>query len=248
MKEKYYGIIYKVTNIVNGKIYIGQTITTLANRKRCHINSSKLANCSCYFHKALKKYGEKNFIWEVLDHCNSKKELNEMEFHYIKQYNSFGVTGYNLTFGGEGSIGYKHSSINRAKMSDASFRSDNHVNRGKPLSEEWRKRISEAQKGKVISEETRRKISASKKGMLVGKDSHFSKKFVITSPTKEEFYVIGLTHFCRNFTVEKLDHRLLHAVAKGGRAHHKGYTCRYYDGLRDNNIKIYDGEYYENSN
>lgn len=165
-----------------------------------------------------------------------------MEFHYIKQYNTFSPAGYNLTLGGEGSHGYKHSKAIKNKMSEVSLSSNNHVNRGKHLSKEWRKRIEDSQKGKVISEETRRKISASKKGKLVGKDNCFSKKFVITSPNNEVFYVYGLTHFCRNYKTEKLDHRLLHAVAKGNRKHHKGYKCRYYDEELDKNIVYYDGD------
>lgn len=119
---------------------------------------------------------------------------------------------------------------------------DKHPNRGKRLYKEWRQKISDSQIGKKLSEETKRKISITKKeNKLIGKDNHLSKKFVITQPDGVEFYVIGLTNFCRNFKTEKVDHRLLHAVANGKRNHHKGYKCRYYDEVIDKNIKYYDG-------
>lgn len=75
-------IIYKATNKVNGKSYIGQTIQTIQRRAYCHklnaINGSKT-----YFHNAIRKYGFDSFVWQVIEICQSKEELDEMEFHYI---------------------------------------------------------------------------------------------------------------------------------------------------------------------
>ena len=82
------------------KCYIGQTINTLSKRKSGHLYSVK--RHKTYFVRAINKYGWDNFLWEELCECQTKEELDEMVFHYIKQYNSFGVGGYNLTWGGDG--------------------------------------------------------------------------------------------------------------------------------------------------
>lgn len=95
-------IIYKATNKVNNKCYIGQTINALSYRRMHHYKDANSGRYSVYFHHAIRKYGKDNFIWEVLENCNSKEELDEMEFHYIKQYNSFKPSGYNMTLGGDG--------------------------------------------------------------------------------------------------------------------------------------------------
>lgn len=90
------GIIYKVTNKVNGKSYIGQTRYTLEFRWRQHLHKKD----NTYFHNALRKYGADNFSLEVLEECDVDK-LNSREIYYIAKYNTF-EEGYNLTLGGDG--------------------------------------------------------------------------------------------------------------------------------------------------
>lgn len=90
------GFIYKITNKVNGKVYIGQTRYTVEFRWRQHLHKKD----DTYFHNALKKYGPDNFIVEILEECDVEK-LNEREIFYIAKYNSF-EDGYNLTLGGDG--------------------------------------------------------------------------------------------------------------------------------------------------
>ena len=95
-------VIYKVTNKINGKCYIGQTILTINKRKSGHIYKSLKKSDNCYFHKAIRKYGKDNFLWEIICECKTKKELNEKEIYYIKQQKSYvKENGYNLTHGGE---------------------------------------------------------------------------------------------------------------------------------------------------
>jgi len=93
-------IIYKVKNNLNDKCYIGQTSKTLAQRKRQHKNSAK-RGMGLYFYNAIRKYGWDNFKWSVIEECKSKVELDEMEYHYIKQYDTYN-NGYNLSYGGDG--------------------------------------------------------------------------------------------------------------------------------------------------
>lgn len=67
-------IIYKATNILNGKSYIGLTTRDLNERKLEHLRHTYTENT--YFHKAINKYGKENFIWEVID--DSAKTLEEL--------------------------------------------------------------------------------------------------------------------------------------------------------------------------
>lgn len=90
------GYIYKITNKVNGKSYIGQTRYTIEFRWRQHLHKKD----NTYFHNAIKKYGVDNFIVEKLEECNIE-DLNEREIYYIAKYNTF-KDGYNLTIGGDG--------------------------------------------------------------------------------------------------------------------------------------------------
>ena len=79
-------IIYKATNIINNKVYIGQTIHSLSHRKSQHINS--YGRGSHYkFPKAIKKYGKKNFKWEIIYTAKNLDDLNEKEIYFINLYN-----------------------------------------------------------------------------------------------------------------------------------------------------------------
>lgn len=71
-------IIYKTTNLLNGKIYVGQD----TRNNPYYLGSGILLN------KAIKKYGRKNFVKETIEHCNSIKQLNEREVYWVKYYNS----------------------------------------------------------------------------------------------------------------------------------------------------------------
>lgn len=90
------GIIYKITNKVNNKSYIGQTRYSLEFRWRQHQHKKD----NTYFHNAIKKYGADNFELSVLEECDVE-QLNSREIFYIAKYNTF-QEGYNLTIGGEG--------------------------------------------------------------------------------------------------------------------------------------------------
>lgn len=86
-------IVYKTTNLINGKIYIGQD----SNNNPKYFGSGNLIN------KALKKYGIENFSKEILEYCESKKDLDEKEKYWIRTYNSTDMKiGYNISEGGTG--------------------------------------------------------------------------------------------------------------------------------------------------
>ena len=104
---KYYGWIYKITNKVNNKIYIGKTIQTISRRWSQHITNSKLEQSHSIVDQAISKYGKDNFeISNIEELCSkNKKELNELlcqkEKYYIKKYKSHvSQNNYNITWGG----------------------------------------------------------------------------------------------------------------------------------------------------
>jgi hypothetical protein len=103
MNKESTGIIYKVTNIINNKIYIGQTIRGINKRKAIHIyRALKKIEKNCYFHNAIRKYGIESFKWEIV-WKGAVKFLNKKEIEYIKKYKSYFIynKGYNLTRGGD---------------------------------------------------------------------------------------------------------------------------------------------------
>lgn len=92
-------VIYKVTNKINGKIYIGKT-NNFEKRKIEHTKYD--INDNSIFHRALKKYGEEKFEWEIIDSADNLKEINELEKYYIKKFSTYKTNGYNMTKGGDG--------------------------------------------------------------------------------------------------------------------------------------------------
>lgn len=95
------GIIYKITNKINNKIYIGQTKTPLKERMRKHYSDAVWEKNVTGIDGAIKKYGKENFIVDILKEC-SDEELDFYEKKYIKKFNTFNTShGYNLTIGGQ---------------------------------------------------------------------------------------------------------------------------------------------------
>lgn len=108
------GCIYKITNLINNKIYIGQTRATEPQRWQSHIwhayndpENDSIALCN-----AIKKYGRENFKREIIEECNDSNELNNKEIYYIKLFNSTDKNiGYNITPGGDGYERYSTNDI-----------------------------------------------------------------------------------------------------------------------------------------
>lgn len=109
-------IIYKVTNIVDGKSYIGQTIRSMNERKKDHINKALNQNSKTEFHESLRKYGTHCFVWVEIDTAKNINELNKKEQFWIKFYNTIAPNGYNLMIGG---FNKKMHELSKAKMSNA---------------------------------------------------------------------------------------------------------------------------------
>ena len=88
--------IYKITNIQNNKVYIGQTIRPIKDRFHRHLNDAMNNILDTHFARAIRKYGKDNFIIEEIDTANNQNELNDKEQYWIRYYDSI-QNGYNET-------------------------------------------------------------------------------------------------------------------------------------------------------
>ena len=173
------GVVYLILNKINGKKYVGQTIQPLKVRFNEHARKKDNTLIS----NAIRKYGKENFYCGVIKTCSSKEELDYWEKYYIATLKTKKPYGYNLTDGGEGTVGYhltleqraklsaknsvsllgnkntlgyRHTPKSRAKMSEN--------RKGKPKSPEWRAKIATANTGKQFTPERCAKIRAAHMG------------------------------------------------------------------------------------
>lgn len=165
-------VIYKTTNLINGKIYVGQDTKNNVN----YLGSGKLLKY------ALKKYGKDNFIKEILEYCKNIDELNEREKYWITELNSINKEiGYNISFGGQSGwmLGLKHTDETKANYSitrKGVLIGEKNGMYGKKHSDESKKRMSKPKfgqdngmYGKKHSEETKKKMS----DKLIGESNPF---------------------------------------------------------------------------
>lgn len=169
---KIYGYIYKITNIINKKIYIGQTKSSIETRFKRHIYDIEHHKTKSLLYDAMNKYGKENFIIEQIDIAYTSDELNEKEIYYIKTFNTQDPTiGYNICKGGTRGPGgpmfkgHKHTEETRKQMSISRKGSNNsnYGNHRKMPNEEKQKHACPGEKngmfGKTHSEEEQKRIS-----------------------------------------------------------------------------------------
>lgn len=108
---KFTGYIYKITNDINDKVYIGKTVSTLTQRflGHCH-DAKKRTEEHRPLYAAMNKYGFEHFKIELVEE-GLLEELSEREKYWIQYYNSYGKTGYNATRGGDGKVLLDYSAI-----------------------------------------------------------------------------------------------------------------------------------------
>jgi group I intron endonuclease len=161
-------IIYKITNKINGKVYIGQTTRALHERwvGHCHHKHKKRSAVG----EAIKVYGKENFTIEEIAQASTREELDQLEIKYIAQLNSLAPNGYNLKTGG--SSGYRYTKESRQRMRESKLGThaseDTKQKMSDIHSERWkdqglRDRKSKSSKEIWQSDSYRKKISKSRK-------------------------------------------------------------------------------------
>lgn len=209
-----FGIIYKATNLVNGKAYIGQTIRSIDERARQHINDAKAMKENFAFHSAIRKYGENNFRWEVIDTADTPDELNTKEVFWIKYFDSYikgeSRNGYNMTVGGD------------------SLRGEDNPFYGKNHSDESRERISQSKKGQGVGNQRA-------KGKHTGKDNVMYNPIVQLTLNGE--FVAEYETALDGAKAVNGDNSTIGKVCKGKLKSHKGYRWLYkkdYENINQN--------------
>ena len=139
-------IIYKITNNINGKVYIGQTCRSLEDRMAEHVRHNIIV-----VDKAIQKYGADKFTVEQIDTASDIDELNQKEQFWIQHYGSMVPNGYNQCVGGDNTVGFHHREESKQRMSLK--KSEQYVGEGNPFF------------GKTHSEASRQKMSVARKGL-----------------------------------------------------------------------------------
>lgn len=202
-----FGYIYKTTNLINDKIYIGKHIWSDENSI-----DTKYFGSGIYLNNAIKKYGKNNFICEKIDTAECLEELNQKEKYYIKKYDAMNSEiGYNLTRGGDGTylpgrcLGDSKNPIVRKKISNSLkllhsdinsiYNSDEYKQRlsnsvhlshknGKRLN--IYQKISQAKMGHSVSKETRDKI---RETLLEDTEQHREAKRINSEKHKNKMWI-----------------------------------------------------------
>lgn len=213
MNKKYY--VYKTTNLINNKFYIGVHST---NKKHdYYLGSGKHLKIS------IKKYGKNNFNKEIIEYFNNYEDALNKEKEIVTEDFIKRKDTYNIICGG-GMPPIKYGN-NHHFFGRRLFGIDN-PSYGKKHSEYSKKIMSEIKKGTKLSKETKIKLSLLKKGKTPKNFKEIKEKrqrnWQIITP---ENYIINtkdIVKFCKE---NNLQAENLRAVAYGKRIHHKGYKC-----------------------
>ncbi len=149
--EEVFGVVYLIQNQINGKRYVGKTTQTLKQRMTGHLYGNLCVD------KAIEKYEIENFRYGIIKTCATEAELNAAERHFIIVLKTKAPYGYNLTDGGDGASGWKHTPEACAKISAALT--------GRPKSPEHQAKIVASNLGKKRTPEHCAKIVAALTGL-----------------------------------------------------------------------------------
>ena len=170
-------VIYKTTNLINGKIYIGQDSK----------NNPKYLGSGVALNQAIKKYGKDNFKKEIIEYCIDKDDMDTKEKYWILEFNSIDRNiGYNITKGGDGCLGFSNKGIVFTKehkenisKNHADVSGKNNPMYGKTHSKESREKIRLGNLDKKISDESKIKMSKKSRGEGNGKSKLTEKQVLM---------------------------------------------------------------------
>ena len=109
-KKQRWGVIYRLTNVLNGMKYIGKSV-----HYKSRMSKHKTSKNKTYISRAIRKYGWDNFKKEIIIDDVPEEDLSNFETSYIDVEDTLAPNGYNLTKGGEGTSGYTHTEAHRKK-------------------------------------------------------------------------------------------------------------------------------------
>ena len=189
--------IYKITNLLNNNIYIGQELQYHPD----YFGSGLLIK------RAIKKYGIKNFNKEIIETCESRTELDDKEIYWISHYNSIAPNGYNICKGGNGGDTFSN---NPRKEQIRQSMSKRYIGKNNPMygrrhTQKAKKQISKNKKGQRKGIPTWNKGKKMPKEWREERSRKYSrsgnpqaKTFILTDPNGNKHTVIGsLDHFCK---------------------------------------------------
>lgn len=172
---KVFGYVYKITNLINFKVYVGITTCTISKRWNEHKHNALRNKKRTHLSLAIKKYGIENFKIDSIKKCYSYNQLYRAEVYFIKHFCSNDRTnGYNNSTGGEiSSKGARHSDETKRRISELQKgkhnsprtefgKGEKHFNYGRSLPDCVKDKISKSNKGKKLSESTKEKLRAIK--------------------------------------------------------------------------------------
>lgn len=153
-------VVYKITNIINSKVYIGCTTKTVEERFKKHC----LKRNNTIFGKAIKSYGRDNFTIEIIETCLSEKDMFEKEIFWIKEFKSNNRDfGYNMTEGGDrGAVYYGEDNWSFGRKNEK-LSELNKSRKGQKQTKEHIENVRKAMIGKKRSKETKLKMSIARK-------------------------------------------------------------------------------------
>jgi len=188
-------LIYKATNIINDKSYIGQTVNSLEYRKNKHRNEA-FKYQKTRFHKAIVQYGFDKFVWNIVeDGINNLQTLDEREVHWISFYDTYN-NGYNDTKGGHSIRGYRFTKEDKKKMSKSHLGKSNG-----PHSEETKLKISNAQLGSKNSMFGKKGKDSPRMGIKHSKESIQKIKL---SKAKYKYILEGFNQYLRFISADEI--------------------------------------------
>lgn len=191
-------VIYQIRNISNNKIYIGSAVNARVRRNRHVSDLRKGIHHSIILQRAWVKYGEENFIFEILEEVPDKNKLLEREQYYLDEFKSFIPNiGYNVELNAASSLGVKRS--------------------------DWfKERLRAANLGKIRPKETVESNRKAQTGLHKGENNSAARTFTFKSPDGIEHIVKGRFYaFCKE---QKLSKYCMQLVCKGERSEYQGWT------------------------
>ncbi len=158
--------VYLITNSVNDKKYVGITRCGVSRRFNEHLSAARNGSRKI-LHCAIRKYGAENFSYTILESEIAERDICEKERYYIALHDTYYKNrhGYNMTIGGNGTIGYVFTKEVRAKISLA--------NKGRVYTPERNERIRKAFTGRRLTPEWKAALSKSRMGHFTGNENPF---------------------------------------------------------------------------